>query len=406
MIGTKHTGGSMKIIQVIGALIIMPWLHAQDSQLQKLFFHTTGQSQAVGQNKTLNKNALSLELSKLVFYFSQEPIITLLPNYKNNRLDGQITATFFFPKAEISSSEARQMVAHCNQQKESFYTMHVAPITKPINGIQLVITYDPKQIAFEHDSFEAIGGQKGIVFTFYDKNLLERLKLQTNTVLQTASATLPTVVIDCGHGGNDTGACGFFNIVEKELTQTIGHQLAHYVHERGWNVVLTRHADEYLALDERTSCANKTKADFLISLHANHASNEQASGIETFCFDRSLLKPLSAERVSQELLIKKMSDNLSRLSNLLATSIHQELLNAARTQREVIDRKVKRAVPQLLLGSTIPAILIELGFVSNKQEAQFLVDPAYQQALVKGIYQGMLTYLKKQSLITSQPHAG
>lgn len=392
MIGTKHRGESMKVIKVVGACMSIPLLGASHIQLQKAFLHTHDTQHAVVKQKPL-----SLEMNKLVFYFSGEPILTRLPDYGTAPKNGMITVRFLFAAADISSSEAKQMITAINKYKNPHINYHISLVSKPVAGVQLSITYDPTMVAFDYDGFESIGGQKGMLFTFYDKSLLERLKSKSNTLLQTACAPQPTIVIDCGHGGQDTGALGFFGSIEKDLTRSIGLQLAQYAHERGAHVVLTRADDEFVALDERTSKANGTDAQLLVSIHANHASNQKASGIETFYFGHSLLKPINGQRVADEKLIHEMSDNLEKLSNHLAQSVHNHLIKNARVHAPVVDRKVKQAASQLLMGSTLPAILIEVGFISNEQEAALLLDHNYQQALVAGIYDGIVAYLKNSS---------
>ena len=94
-----------------------------------------------------------------------------------------------------------------------------------------------------------------------------------------------------------------------------------------------------------------------------------------------------------------MSDNSVKLSNLLASKIHNAVIQMAQKNRgkdAVIDRKIKHSVSQVLLGSTIPTVLIELGFISNKQDAFWLNKPDYQYALVEGIYRGIKKYFNEK----------
>lgn len=375
----------MKFIYMFFALIAMTACGV-NNQLQKFFFHKISDQNT--------KNSMSLEVCKLVFYFSKDPIV--LPNKQAVAKNGVMTATYIFPKADITN-EAQLMINKCNKEKGQFFSCSIKSIEKPIHGIELTVSYDPKHIDFQYDGFDAMSAQKAIVFTIYNKSLLEKLKELNTTILQTAcNDKVPTIIIDCGHGGVDNGACGCFDTVEKKLTLDIGFQLAECVKKKGWNVILTRTADEFVSLDERTLIANNSNADLLISLHANFSKNEKAAGIETFYFDSSLLKPLSRYQVSNNSIIKNMSDNLRKLSNLLATSVHKELITAGKTKRSVIDRNVKQGAPQILLGAAIPSILVELGFISNQEEAKALLDPSYQNALIKGICNGLGQYLKQR----------
>lgn len=375
-------------------------VHAQPTnQLQKVFVHSISDhidTESIAHVQPI-KHEISLELSKLVFYFTQEPV--LLPTSEKEGLQGKKIVTYLFPKTDISS-EAQSMLYKCNNQSSPYYSCIVKMVQKPVQAVEVTIVYDPKHVVYQYDAFEAIGSQKAIVFTFFNKQLLDRLKDMKTSILQTAQANFhkPKIVLDCGHGGSDSGACGEYATVEKEITLSVGKQLAQEITKRGWDVVLTRVEDVFVALDERTAIANKANADMFISLHANFSKNHTASGVETFFFDNNCLKHRSNVNYYSAYCVKQASDNAGARSNLLAQAIHENMLNESKKHRDVLDRKVKRAAAQVLLGSAIPAVLIELGFISNKNEALALKSESYRSALIEGICRGIQSYLTEKVL--------
>ncbi len=167
-------------------------------------------------------------------------------------------------------------------------------------------------------------------------------------------------------------------------------------------MLLTRSSDVSVALDERTSFANYHNADVFISIHANYAQNVSAQGIDTFCMHVPLLhreNNLSVNTRSHipcgnafSALIKARADE----SNKLARMVHESVITKVKNNYPtVVDRKVKHEVAQILLGSHMPAILIELGFISHEEEAKRLRDQRYQNLLACSISSGITAYLKE-----------
>lgn len=155
---------------------------------------------------------------------------------------------------------------------------------------------------------------------------------------------------------------------------------------------LTRSADTDIPLDMRTTFANNFRsADIFVSIHANNG-NDQAQGIETFCLTPQLFKKYGAyAHVSNatDPLANKYND-----SKKLAHSLHTSVVDSAKKKHNVVDRHIKHSVAQVLLGSNMPAALIELGFLSNKREAFLLNDASYRTMLAQGICAGISDYFK------------
>lgn len=160
--------------------------------------------------------------------------------------------------------------------------------------------------------------------------------------------------------------------------------------------MLTRDVDCNVELDNRTFIANAQNADLFISLHANYASNKKVSGIETFYFKPSLLRTkFSTLDYTEMQVVHWIMRERSMKSHKLAQLVHNRLLNCVqKAYSNVIDRRVKYAVSQVLLNTQIPAILVEIGFVSNEKEAMLLQAKSYQKLIAHGICKGVCVYMQ------------
>ena len=197
-------------------------------------------------------------------------------------------------------------------------------------------------------------------------------------------------MIDCGHGGSDAGTVGCNAVTEKEITLAVGRELAQLLEKNDIRVVLTRSDDSTVALDDRTSYANRINADLFVSLHANNAASNRVQGVETYYFDNALLTQCFSS--SDHCLCDVMSSCCSKSKNL-ARTIHTHLVAQAKTHNaQVCDRQIKKSVSQVLLGTDMPSVLVELGFLSCEREAQLLSSHEYQRVLARGLYEGIRSY--------------
>jgi N-acetylmuramoyl-L-alanine amidase len=223
----------------------------------------------------------------------------------------------------------------------------------------------------------------------------------------TPGATLPpprppglhTVVIDPGHGGAETGAIGPAGTMEKELTLALARSLAARLRsELGLEVVLTRDDDVVVDLDARAALANQHKADLFLSIHLNSTVRGRARGAETYFLSLQATDDRAAVLASHEnltgegeaaapgtehfdlqLLLWDLAQSRHLASSQRFATLVQEELNRA---LELPDRGVKQAPFRVLMGAAMPAVLVELGFLSNRDEEQRLRDPAYREQLV------------------------
>lgn len=339
----------------------------------------------------------------VVCYFSEEPVCNKLPNKPNGHQSKNFDSmVFFLPMTLLQGSEVKTMAKKVHENKRAGYTISFNEVTAPIKGIKIAITYDSAKILCDYQTFNAITGNKGLVISFHNKQILSTLKTSTDSLIQYAMNKLeneskPKIMLDIGHGGIDEGKVGCYYVKEKNINYQVGTKVASLLKKSGCEVYLSRYGDYFVALDERTTEANKKKVDLFLSIHANSGSSHTASGIETYCLDSSLLKKGSLHN-DHLTLLRAQQDCMNAK---LAEAVHSSTLAAAKKVYDVKDRKVKKSVSQVLLGTDvmIPSALIEVGFLSNHNETKLLMDPAYQMTLAQGIVQGILTYLKKPSNI-------
>lgn len=216
---------------------------------------------------------------------------------------------------------------------------------------------------------------------------------------------LRTIVLDPGHGGEETGAIGPKGSAEKDLTLAIAKLLrSALVEQIGARVVLTREEDVARSLDERAALANQLQADLFLSLHLNSTVRGQARGVETYILslqasDRKAADAAAIENYAgspgsaQEPLPFDLQALLWDLAQNqhLATSLRVATWLQDELARELgqPDRGVKQAPFRVLMGAAMPAALVELGFLSNPEEEQLLQDPAYQSRLVAAIVRAL-----------------
>jgi N-acetylmuramoyl-L-alanine amidase len=215
------------------------------------------------------------------------------------------------------------------------------------------------------------------------------------------------IVVDPGHGGHDPGAVGPSGLQEKEVVLAIGLKLRELLKdELGLDVVMTRSTDIFIPLEERTAIANKVNADLFLSVHANAAPNRNANGIETYYLNLAKTEKAaqlaakengtSLEKVSvlQAILFDLMANYKLNDSAHLADEVQKSLHKKARTHyADVKNLGVKQGPFYVLVGATMPSILVESAFLSNAQEELRLKDPVYRDLTAEGIMDGVRAYI-------------
>ena len=197
--------------------------------------------------------------------------------------------------------------------------------------------------------------------------------------------TKRSIFLDPGHGGSDPGAISG-GVREKDLTLSVYNKVSSKLASLGYTVLTSRNVDKDVDLVERAEQANKANADMLLSIHFNAGGRGIARGIETYYYQSQ------ADRVPK--INKENHNNAERLerSRKLANKVQQNLLY----QTGANDRGVKRASFTVLRETSIPSILVELGFIDNPEERNKIKTNEYQERLANGIVDGIVEYYKQE----------
>ena len=231
-----------------------------------------------------------------------------------------------------------------------------------------------------------------------------------------ASSTLRRIVVDAGHGGKDPGAVGKSGTLEKDVTLKMAKALSKELTKQiGCEVILTRSGDVYLPLEERTAIANKVGADLFISLHANANNNRKAYGIETYYLNFSKNDKAAAVAARENgtsikqvsdlelILFDLMANAKINESSRLATVIQEGLVKGiSKKYSDVRDLGVRQGPFYVLLGATMPSVLVETAFLSHPREEKRLKSSAYQKTAAKAIAKAIKDYAVNNKLIASR----
>ena len=218
-----------------------------------------------------------------------------------------------------------------------------------------------------------------------------------------------TIVIDAGHGGKDPGAVGYMGTKEKDIALDVAKRLEKKLSKNmNVKIIMTRDEDVFLRLSERTKIANESNGNLFISIHTNAAEDRRASGFETFLIGPN--KNEAAVRVAarENAVLELEGTTGKKLTNedLIQATIAQSAFAskseqfASMVQKEIKkrvqsrDRGVKQAGFYVLMGASMPNVLVELGFISNPSEEKKLRSPQYRDQLATAIYRAVEQYQK------------
>jgi N-acetylmuramoyl-L-alanine amidase len=217
------------------------------------------------------------------------------------------------------------------------------------------------------------------------------------------------VVIDAGHGGHDPGA-KVKGLTEAGLVLDIALRLEQLLRKQpGVDVVMTRRTDTYVPLEERTDMANRAGADLFVSIHANASANPRTRGVETYVLNFATSPDVEViaarenaggSRTMRNLpeIVKTIAtnnklDESRELARFVQTALHNQLRKGDATLRNL---GVKQAPFMVLVGATMPAILTEVAFVTNQDDASRMKNDKYRQDVAEALLAGITRY--QQSL--------
>ena len=309
----------------------------------------------------------------------------------------RIVFEFFYPDdAEIteseksnSDSESKSEIQLPGQTKE--------PVTQPVQPVKTQPEPEPKK---PQKPDPVLSGAPVTI------------KIPTSPAAA-ASKGVKTIVIDPGHGGKDPGAMDN-GVKEKDVNLAVGLELQRQLSARGYNAVLTRATDIYLKLQERTDIANNLNADLFVSIHVNALpSKKSMTGFEIYIMalptDKDAMnlakienreyvegKGMDSENVDRrtEMLLRILGDMQQNNKISESTEFAAALYNSG-VRNNLPMRRVAQAPFFVLRGAGMPAVLLEIGFVTNETESQMLMTQPYQQKIAAAMADGIANYIKK-----------
>ena len=224
------------------------------------------------------------------------------------------------------------------------------------------------------------------------------------------------IVIDAGHGGHDPGAKAR-GIEEADLVLDVALRLEKLLKDTGVEVIMTRRTNTFVPLEERTAIANRSGADLFLSIHSNASTSDSARGVETY-FLNFAPNPQAEEIAAREnaggsktmrnlpdivraIALNNKIDESRDFASMVQNSLYTKL---QKTNKMVRDLGVKQAPFMVLVGATMPSILAEISFITNRQEATLLKTDKYKQQIAEALLAGVLRYqqaLKKVPAIAT-----
>jgi N-acetylmuramoyl-L-alanine amidase len=223
------------------------------------------------------------------------------------------------------------------------------------------------------------------------------------------------VVIDAGHGGRDPGGPMRRGLSEKDITLQVALKVGNALRARGVDIVFTRTTDTLVALDDRGRIANESRAQLFISIHVNAANPnwrhpEAARGFETYFLAEAKTEDARRVEEMENASVKFESasklDSNDPLSFILSDMRQNEHLRESSDLAEIVqrhlhgihpgpDRGVKQAGFRVLVSAFMPAVLVELGFGTNADDAAFITTPAKQRVMANAIAEATIEYLER-----------
>jgi N-acetylmuramoyl-L-alanine amidase len=223
------------------------------------------------------------------------------------------------------------------------------------------------------------------------------------------------LVLDAGHGGWDLGTVGRKGLMEKDLVLDVVRRLGKLVEDRlGAEVIYTRRDDTYLPLEKRTEIANLAQADLFVSVHANYSDDSAARGAETYYTNtyssvRARTSDADAEGTATENVNWTNVDIREKVqkSRRFAVAVQRALYGVLASQiPDMRNRGVKKATYVVLTGTSMPAILSEVSFVSSPADEAKLKNSSYRDTIAEGLFKGIAQYASTSHRVNVASAAG
>ncbi|MBC8256457.1 MAG: N-acetylmuramoyl-L-alanine amidase [Candidatus Marinimicrobia bacterium] len=368
----------------------------------------------------LNKSGLPIALvdSSEKFVLTTAPLYNVNGLAVENKVNGtiiEINTSKHFTKDVLAASITRGGWLNITIAGALVDSINMAEskLNKPVVRVRTIQSVESAQISFllksKVDDFE-IETDNDHISIFLRTEMAEnadKIKEMRRRWL------LDTIVIDAGHGGKDAGAVGRGGLLEKTVTLDIAKKLGKLIQANmGIKVIYTREEDEFIPLFRRTEIANNSGGKIFISIHANSVpGSPSVRGFETFLLRPGKTKDAIevAQRENEVIALEELYHKYEELSNdklILYTMAQSAFMKeseflAAEIQRELDkvltspNRGVKQSGFHVLVGASMPNVLIEAGFLSNKNESKLLGQSRYRQKIAQAIFSALVNFKDK-----------
>ena len=219
------------------------------------------------------------------------------------------------------------------------------------------------------------------------------------------------IVLDPGHGGQDPGAIGYSGVYEKNITLAMGRELKAMLDKTGkYKVYLTRNTDKFIPLRDRVKIARRYKADLFMSIHADSALNRNAKGLSVYTLSETASDKEAAalaERENKADVIAGLNlvEHSKEVSDILINLAQRETMNRSSEFASFMVQEMKKSVKlvsnthrfagfAVLKAPDIPAVLLEMGYLSNRQEEKLLQQKSYRKKLAESTVEAIDKYFE------------
>jgi N-acetylmuramoyl-L-alanine amidase len=214
------------------------------------------------------------------------------------------------------------------------------------------------------------------------------------------------ILLDAGHGGHDTGSIGPSGLVEKDLVLDVTRRLGELIQkDLGAEVFYTRTDDTFISLESRADMANEKKADLFLSIHANSSPLKAVSGAEAYYLSittsRAALEVAARENAGSQRSVHELEELVQKIALKEKVDESKEFALKVQTAMSALnvktsirprERGIKKAPFVVLIGASMPSVLVEIGFLSNSREEALLKQPEHRQRIAEALYKGLSQY--------------
>jgi len=241
----------------------------------------------------------------------------------------------------------------------------------------------------------------------FQSKVISRLRQRATEQKRYGITQIRSIIIDAGHGGKDPGAIGRSGEYEKKVVLDISMRLKKILQDKGIKVRMTRERDEFISLQKRTEIASRSKADLFISVHANSSPIRSIHGLEVYTSKYLGFKDRNAQqrKTNQRLMFNRLSmkRGASDVENIVSDMLYTHKQAEAKTLAKQLAKKTAKHIKTknrgekesrfyVVKNTLIPAILVEVGFLSNPKESKLLQTSKYRQRVARGIAESILDY--------------